>query len=180
MMILHQPPLFKVISGGQCGADQGGIAAAYEMGVTTGGVAPLHFRTQFGNDPTLGSKYGLVEDASYKYPPRTQKNVEQSDGTLIVASNLASPGCTLTYNLCQRLRKPVSRVALMHDYEDSDLEERAKDIVAWILEHRIAILNVAGNRDKRADYFHFHATHKLVTFVLEDLHKRGLLLSSAL
>jgi hypothetical protein len=177
-MILHEPPyegLKKVISGGQCGADLGGISAAHEFGVPTGGIAPLGYRTQWGNNPSLGAIFGLTEDASSKYPPRTRKNVAQSDGTLIIATNMASPGCTLTYNLCFELRKPVYQFVPLPDYNQAETPALFENVVEWVIKHRIEVLNVAGNRDNRYDNLHFKATFKLVTAVLHDLKKRNLI-----
>lgn len=37
--------LLKVISGGQLGADQAGLAAAKAVGIRTGGFAPKNYKT---------------------------------------------------------------------------------------------------------------------------------------
>jgi hypothetical protein len=181
MMTFNEPKylgLTKVISGGQCGADLGGITAALEMGVPTGGVAPLHFRTQWGNDPTLGTKFGLTEDASPAYPPRTQKNIEQSDGTLIIASNWASPGCTLTYNLAKKLKKPVYRFCPLSGYTNTDIVAETVHVMEWLTKNRISVLNVAGNRDRKTNNFHFMAALKLVTCAMNALYEQHLLLTT--
>jgi hypothetical protein len=178
MLTFHEPDfvgLFKVISGGQVGADQGGLHAAREMGVATGGTAPLGYRTQTGPNLRLRDVFGLAEHASFSYAPRTRVNVERSDGTLIIASNLASPGCTLTANFAEKTKKPLLRIQVDRDYTNEWLNEQVKPVVHWIIKNRIHVLNVAGNRDTGNDTHHFHSTHKLVTWVLLDLHTRGLL-----
>lgn len=53
--------LKKVISGGQIGADRAGLEAAFKLGITTGGWAPMGFITYAGKDPELGSKFNLKE-----------------------------------------------------------------------------------------------------------------------
>jgi len=40
--------LEMVISGGQTGADRGGLIAAKELGIPTGGTAPLGYKTEAG------------------------------------------------------------------------------------------------------------------------------------
>ena len=45
--------VIKIISGGQCGSDSGGLAAAYDLGIETGGTAPKNFRTKYGSNPKL-------------------------------------------------------------------------------------------------------------------------------
>ena len=181
-MKFHEPEylgLFCVISGGQVGVDQAGIHAAYEMNVQTGGTAPLRYRTQFGDNPELGSKYGLAEDASYAYPPRTRKNVQQADGTLIIGSNLDSPGCTLTSRLARELKKPCERFHIDRDMLTAEVLAYVPTLNHWLITNRVTVLNVAGNRDKRGDFFHYHTAHKLITAMLLDLHHQGLLITKS-
>jgi len=78
--------LSKIISGGQTGADQGGLEAAKILGVETGGRVPLGFKTEIGPMPDLGPQFGLVELVSGEYAPRTRYNVVDSDGTIIFGS----------------------------------------------------------------------------------------------
>jgi hypothetical protein len=50
----------RVISGGQTGADQGGLRAAQACGIPTGGWAPRGWLTEAGPAPWLAD-WGLVE-----------------------------------------------------------------------------------------------------------------------
>lgn len=61
----------KIISGGQTGADQGGLSAAIILNIKTGGTAPKGYRTQAGSASWL-NKLGLLEHSSSDYAPRTQ------------------------------------------------------------------------------------------------------------
>ena len=182
-LTLHEPAfigLLMVISGGQIGADQGGIHAAYEMGVQTGGIAPLHFRTWAGNNPELGNKYGLTADTSYMYGPRTRRNVERSDATLIIATNLASPGCRMTIKFANELERPCYKFQLERDMTNNSLLSSVPELVLWIKKHRVTILNVAGNRDMHGDLFHYHMTYKFITGILLELDNQGLLITDVL
>ncbi len=125
----------KIISGGQTGADQGGLAAGKALGLETGGTAPLGYRTDAGAMPSLGRDYGLGEDASYSYPPRTRKNVQDSDGTVIFG-NTSSPGSKMTAYACIRQHKP---------YIPNPTPQVLR---AWCEGNSIEILNVAGNRER--------------------------------
>lgn len=127
----------KIISGGQTGADKGGLLAGDLLGIETGGTAPPGFRTENGPDFTLKS-FGLVEGEPdpKTYPKRTRKNVEDSDGTLLMG-NVNSPGSKLTINCCNDLDKP--RIINPTPY----------GLKWWIDKHEIEILNVAGNRESR-------------------------------
>lgn len=161
--------LTKVISGGQTGADRGGIEAAFELGVETGGTAPLNFRTSRGDDTTL-KQYKLVEDMSYAYPPRTKKNVKNSDGTVIIGTQMNSPGSVLTHKFCKELGRPVLMIGLAEQYDNEELLSEAKALAAWIRKNKVSVLNVAGNRDEFASYLHHHMTFKLIQCALLDLY----------
>lgn len=129
----------KVISGGQTGVDQGGLFGARDAGVETGGTAPLGYLTEDGENFGL-KNFGLVESSSRKYPPRTEKNVVDSDGTLIIGK--VSPGSLLTKKLCIKHNKPF----LWLDPDVLSVEEA----VTFIRENNINTLNVAGNREKNS------------------------------
>lgn len=108
-MIFHDPEfqgLAKIISGGQRGADQGGLYAARDHQIQTGGWAPKGFITREGRDPSL-AVFGLLEHSSSSYNPRTVKNIQDSRGTVVIASNKASPETALTITTCKNLGKPL-------------------------------------------------------------------------
>lgn len=175
MVLEIEQPLFHgllmVISGGQCGADRGGLEAAYQMGIITGGIAPRGWRTARGPAPEL-AKLGLLEDDSSGYDSRTRKNVEASDATLIVASNPASAGTALTINYCRRMNKPF-KVVNVYNYTNDFLLGKAVEVSDWISDNRASVLNVAGNRDPFGSLFHHEAASKLVNWVLLDLYRKG-------
>lgn len=131
---------FTIISGGQTGADQGGLAAAVRTRSATGGWVPTGWRTDEGPAPWL-AKLGLLEH-SPGYPDRTRANVEDSDATLIVG-NLDSPGCRLTRKYTRALEKPVWAVAWTRGLRlDPD------GLTEWLYAQDIQVLNVAGNRER--------------------------------
>ena len=95
--------LRKIISGGQTGADRAGLAAAALLGLETGGTAPQGYRTMEGSDFDLRDTFGLKEHWSSAYPPRTECNVKDSDGTIRIARDFDSAGERLT-KLIQQAR----------------------------------------------------------------------------
>ena len=72
----------KVISGGQTGADQGGLYGALDADLPTGGWIPKGYPTERGPAPDL-IRFGLVETVSPDYPERTERNVTDSDGNVV-------------------------------------------------------------------------------------------------
>ncbi len=125
----------KIISGGQTGADQGGLIAGSILGLLTGGTAPPNFWTEDGANYSL-REYGLVAgDPDPKiYPLRTLANVRDSDGTLLVG-DMESAGSCLTMRLCTQRGKPyiVNPIAI--------------SLRDWVGSHWVRTLNVAGNRE---------------------------------
>lgn len=158
--------LRKVISGGQCGVDYGALLVAQAFEIETGGTVPRGWRTHFGPKPDL-AKFGMVEHFRPEYPPRTECNVVNSDGTLIIASNFNSPGVTLTRNLCAKHKKPF----LCYDIRDL----RISQIINFIISSNVEVMNVAGNRDKiLGNSFHEEMTFSILSkvFVFLDQDKR--------
>jgi hypothetical protein len=131
--------LQKIISGGQTGADLGGLEAAKVLGFKTGGWAPRGFRTEKGPNSDLSTIYNLQEHQSEGYKQRTIKNVQQGDGTVIFARNTMSGGTTLTIKVCQEFQKPFL-------LNPSDAEE----FLRFLHFYEIRTLNVAGNRESVA------------------------------
>ena len=125
--------LKKVISGGQTGADQAVLHAANDCGLETGGFAPKGYRTSSGPDLSL-KRYGLIEDTSYTYPPRTRLNLAHSDAT-VGFGDMDSPGMRLTRRYCVELDKPF--------WDNPDPDE----LVRLIRLFKVETLNVAGNRE---------------------------------
>lgn len=138
----------KVISGGQIGADVAGLDAAECSGIPTGGHMPKGFRTIDGPAPQIAERYGLEEAATSDYPSRTRLNVLNSDGTIRLALNWSSPGERRTLAEIKCAGKPHFDVDL-DGLIGVKLEEKVSDAKAWVSEHDIRVLNVAGNA--RAD-----------------------------
>lgn len=159
----HQ--LLKIISGGQTGADRGALEAAHKAGILTGGMAPKGWRTCAGSDPSLEG-LGLVEAPIADYPFRTRINVEASDGTVAIASNFLSPGEVLTKKFCIQLKRPLLQIS------DIEAVSNPQQIVKFIIENNIRILNVAGNRDYAAaknPSLHFDAVFSSILQVISIL-----------
>lgn len=133
-----------IISGGQTGADQAGLAAAITLGLKTGGWVPKGYRTEKGAMPVL-KKLGLREHWSSAYPPRTELNVRESDGTLLFGRS-SSPGSKLTMRLAEKHNKPLYLIRWTGGRVSSKDEAGFRQ---WLIDNEIAILNVAGNREEK-------------------------------
>ena len=131
----------KIVSGGQTGVDRGAIDAALDAGVPAGGWCPAGRRAE---DGAIDPVYPLTETPTADYRVRTEWNVRDSDGTLILNSGALEGGTLLTAQLARRLGRPVLHV---------DLGAPARSILAqtvnWLAFNDIKILNVAGPRESK-------------------------------
>lgn len=151
--------LKKVVSGGQTGADEGGLIAAKKAGLETGGYVPKGFITEYGPNPDLGRTYGLVETVSSNYVPRTYANAKLGDGTIRFATDFTSRGEIVTLDGIAKYNKPYIDVHVSNPCPISD-------VVRWIKDNNIEVLNVAGNRESTSP-----GIQEFVVYFLEKVFK---------
>ena len=141
----------KIISGGQTGADQGGLQAAIDLGIETGGTAPKGYRTEVGPNLLLRDLYHLVESPYSAYPPRTKANADEADGT-VWSGSIGSPGYWCT-----------KKAAINKPWIENPSPEVLRD---WVTGNKILVLNVAGNRESTNPGI-FAKTRKLIVEAFE-------------
>ncbi len=129
--------LHKVISGGQTGVDRAALDVALELGLACGGWCPKGRRAEDGRIP---DRYPLRETPTDAYPQRTEWNVRDAEGTLILTHGRPDRGTALTRKLARRYHNPCLVV---------DLTKKASPnrVRTWIVTHGIRVLNVAGPRE---------------------------------
>lgn len=137
-----------IISGGQTGADRGGLDFAIKNGIKSGGWCPLG---RIAEDKVIPSCYLLTETTTPLYPARTRMNIRDSDATLIFTSNVNSKGTLLTTRFCIECRKPYYTVLLdkntINNLADSTIKKISKEILKWLWKNNPEILNIAGTRE---------------------------------
>lgn len=131
----------RVISGGQTGVDQGALDAAIELQIPHGGKCPRGRLSEAGPIP---AKYELTETQSRRYWHRTEQNVIDADGTLILYYGKLSGGTEFTRRMTIKNNKPCFLFDLTNP---ADLDE----ITDWISEHSITTLNCAGPRESSCE-----------------------------
>jgi hypothetical protein len=136
----QDPQIRRVISGGQTGVDRGALDAAIETGIQHGGWCP---RGRLAEDGKIPVCYQLDETESTEYPVRTERNVIDSDGTLILVRGEVQGGTQLTRRLAKKHGKPLLLLDLTG-------EPAYADARCWIAQHAIQVLNVAGPRESSA------------------------------
>lgn len=130
-----------IISGGQSGADRAGLDAAREVGLAIGGWCPLG---RWAEDGRIGEEYPLRETPFAEPAQRTEWNVRDSEGTLIVCRKLPLQGGTkFTAECCARYGKPLLVIELQK-------KEGVLEQFLWFVKtHCIQRLNVAGPRESQ-------------------------------
>jgi hypothetical protein len=129
----------RIVSGGQSGVDRAALDVALERGLPCGGWCP---KGRLAEDGEIDPRYPLAETPSSENAQRTEWNVRDSDGTLILSSGRLSGGTLLTSRLAGSYGKPCLIVDLAGEPDPGAVR-------AWMAKHRIGTLNVAGPRESK-------------------------------
>ena len=127
----------RIISGGQTGDDRAALDAAINVGLPHGGWIPKNRLTE---DGPLPEKYTLKEMPSSSYIKQTEQNVIDSDGTLILSHGKLKGGSLLTQEFAENQKIPCLHIDLSKEL----IYGAAVNIVDWVQEHGIKVLNLAG------------------------------------
>jgi hypothetical protein len=146
-----------VVSGGQTGVDRAALDVALALGLACGGWCPRGRRAE---DGPLPARYPLRETPSAEYPQRTEWNVRDSDGTLILHDGRLDRGTALTERLARRQGRPH----LILDLGAA----RPAEARRWIDAHGLSILNVAGPRESRRPGVQARAAAWLLELLASD------------
>ena len=128
--------LNRILSGGQTGVDRAALDVGLALGLAVGGWCPRGRRAEDGRIP---DRYPLVETPERNYQTRTRRNIEDSDGTLILNLGTLDGGTALTVALARQIGQPCLIVGLEEGIESAAFRD-------WLDENHIAVLNVAGPR----------------------------------
>jgi len=119
--------------------DRAALDAALALGLPCGGWCP---RGRLAEDGPIDPRYPLRETPSADYRQRTERNVRDSDGTLVLTRGRPSGGTGLTISLARGQGRPVLILDLTRDQDPMRITE-------WAKQAGISILNVAGPRESQ-------------------------------
>jgi hypothetical protein len=150
--------LGKIISGGQTGVDRAALDVALELGIPCGGWCP---KGRLAEDGHIDKRYPLVETRSPEYQVRTERNVKESDGTLVLSWGQPIGGTALALKFALKCKKPFLGLDLSGDADE-------EIVLNWAKANKIGVLNVAGLRESQ-----FPGIHDRAIWFLRKVLKRG-------
>jgi hypothetical protein len=132
--------LRKIVSGGQTGVDRAALDVAKSLQLERGGWCP-HGR--LAEDGRIPDAYPLRETATTDYAERTECNVHDSDGTLVLTTGAPIGGTLFTIECAIKWRKPCLVIDLTLPVEPETGRR-------WLENNDIAVLNIAGPRQSQS------------------------------
>ena len=134
---------FRIVSGGQAGADRAGLDWALQNGVDHGGWCPKGRRSEDGPIPP---EYLLSETPLAGYLQRTEWNVRDSDATVIFTlTDALDGGSKKTAEFAEKRGRPC-----LHFRPGV----HSKFLAQFLARHLVSTLNVAGKRESAAPGIH--------------------------
>src|SRR5262249_25460405 len=104
----------KIVSGGQTGVDRAALDFALEHGIPCGGWCP---QGRLAEDGVIPERYPLQETPWDGYPQRTEWNVRDADGTLILTRGEPDGGTAYTERVAGERKKPCLVVDLLQPWD---------------------------------------------------------------
>lgn len=136
---LALPSKFRIVSGGQSGADIAALDWAIAHNVDHGGWCPKGRRSE---DGPIAAHYLLSETPLANYLQRTEWNVRDSDATVIFTlTDVLDGGSKRTAEFADKLHRPC-----LH-FRPSG---HPKLLAQFLARHEVMTLNVAGKRESAA------------------------------
>jgi len=151
----------KIISGGQTGADQAALDTAIKWNIPHGGWVPKGRLTEAGRLP---DKYNMREMPTESFHSRTEQNVIDSDGSLIISHGPLIDGSKYTKEMALMHNRPFLHI----DLNKTEVSKAAEQAYEWILKSKVEILNVAGPKASNDPSIYQAVTHVLTMVFVMD------------
>jgi hypothetical protein len=157
----------KIISSGQSGAELAALDIAIKLGIDCGGWTS---RGKRNDDGPLPGQYNLKETLSLGFQEALDRNVAESDGTLVLSRGT---GSTMIKKVVQTALKQ-ERQFLHVDLRQYALFEAASLASAWLFQIQIKTVYVTGPLSSEDDLIYSHTQKLLETAFYLGFVKSGL------
>lgn len=152
---------FKIVAGGQTGVDRAALDFALENKIKCGGWCP---KGRIAEDGVIPKNYPLKESVSSDYAVRTELNVRDCDGTLILNRGELNGGTALTVEFAKKHKKPCLIIDLTKCEDERGMFGNVLIARGWIMLNNIKVLNAAGPRESKVP-----GIYKIAKKCLEDV-----------
>lgn len=147
-----------IISGGQTGVDRAALDAALHHNVACGGYCPEGRKAEDGAIP---DRYPLEEIKGAGYNVRTRKNVQESDGTVIIYFGRLSGGTEKTLLYCLNEKKPYLLIDASEVTPDR-AGMRISEFYATLPNGKINFAGPRASSEERAYDYAFEAVNRFI------------------
>lgn len=129
----------KIISGGQTGADRAALDWAIENSIEHGGYCP---KGRVAEDGIIPTRYSLTETRMTEYWLRTQRNVAESDATVIITlmPRLRGGSCETAAHAEKSGKKHIH-------LSRANKFDVAAALRGFVRTYAVGVLNIAGSRE---------------------------------
>lgn len=142
----------RIVSGGQTGVDRAALDSAIALGIEHGGWCPLG---RIAEDGLIPDWYHLEEHPSPKYADRTERNILDSDATLVLYRSGLEGGTLKTFRYAGEVGKPCLKIRLTYP-------GRIERVREWLVSKNVRTLNIAGPRASKDPEIYQEAMDYLV------------------
>ena len=155
--VLASKRRLTVVNGGQTGVDRAALDAALHLMLPCRGWCPSE---RWAEDAPIDKRYPLQECGSPTPAVRTELNVIDSDGTLVISRGTPEDGTPLTTERAIAHNKPVLEISL-------DEAPNRSAFWSWIQTHDIRTLNIGGPRESFSPGHVYEPTFKILIELLD-------------
>ena len=137
----------KIISGGQPGVELAALDAAIKLDIPHAGWA---YKSRKTKNDALPEQYNVKEIANPSYFERLEKNIIDSDGTVILTYGQLRRGSNATKDLANKHNKPC----LLLELNECTRSHAISSIRKWMDNHEIEEIFFTGSKPIAAPNIH--------------------------
>ncbi len=127
----------KIISSGRTGVEQASLDVAIKLGLSHGGWAPRGMRNDLG---PIEARYGLEEVPSLGFKKAMEKNIRESDGTLLITRGKKSVETQYAVEMALKYQRQFLHV----DLSQHSAFEAASLVSSWSSMNHVLTAFVTG------------------------------------
>jgi len=157
----------KILSSGRTGVEIAALDVAIKLGIAHGGWTGRGMRNE---DGAIDHQYGLKEVVAMGFKRAMEKNVLESDGTLLISRGAKSVEGKYAVETALRHQRQFLHV----DLTQHSAFEASSLISSWVSMNHVLVLHVTGPTAHQDDKIHHEVKRILETAVYLEFVKTGL------